>query len=455
MINQQNNLDSFARHWSGKIAFFIALFLVLMVAPGTAENETKDKTDARGHIEIGIDSLERRFIKPEFRFEFLSPIGTLFTEISYNQVSDGKLRGRIDYWVVVGMEKSINKKIKIEARLNHMCRHLTSMDNPRVFDLNEVAARVWLTANNAKLGFGGGGYTGGSSDYKSLLLFNGELTSILGSELSLKCQCKLVDFKEILHDAELSFALNKSTDLFIRNSREYLLKNNTYIGIRLKSQGNVEKYIESLRMSASIYPYYETHKLTAEGEFRLAFFKTPRRRVVVTTRFSAPILKGKEFWSVFFPEKMIYPISLEYQRKISDSLILSWCSRYRLSLPLDKDLEFSASLATGIALKNQWNFDRLDKTIRYDLFAGYNFKHKFEVEAKLGASYRKNDYLAVGANLRAGSNNERRIADLKLFVDYGKNVILRPFVGYETFKYTDYQTVEEFIFGFNLIKWFE
>jgi hypothetical protein len=441
------------RYPSRKIAILIAACLALMVTANPAENDITGKPDARGHVEIGIDSLERRYVKPEFRFEFPLPFALLFSEISYHQISGGKLRGRIDYWVVVGMEKSIGEKFKFEARLNHMCRHLTSQDNPQVFDLNEVVGKVWLVNKNFKLAFGGGGYTGGFADYKSLLLFNGELPSILGSGLSLKCECKLVDFKEILHEAELSFSLSKSTDLFIRNSRHYLLKNNTYIGIRLKSQGKVEKYIESLKMSASIYPNYERHKLSAEGEFRLAFFKTPRRRVTVTTHFIAPISKGKRFWGVFFPEKMVYPISIEYQRKINEALIISWCSRYNLSMPLDRDLEFSASLATGIALKNQWDFDRLHKKIRFDIFAGYNFKHKFETDIKFGMSFWKNEYFTVGSDLRVERNREKRFAHLKLFVEYGKSVILRPFVGFETFTYSQQQPVEEFIFGFHLIKW--
>jgi hypothetical protein len=152
---------------------------------------------------------------------------------------------------------------------------------------------------------------------------------------------------------------------------------------------------------------------------------------------------------------MVYPISLEYQREINRFLILSWRSRYNLNMPLDRDVEFNASLSTGIAIKNQWDFHRLDKKIRFDVFAGYNFKHKFETEAKLGISFRKNEYWAMGSDLRAGRSNEKRFADLKLFVEYGKSIIFRPFVGFETFKYSGKRPVEEFLFGFYLIKWID
>ncbi len=439
-----------------KVTGFLIVYIVLALAVIQANNKTVSKFNARVYVEIGIDSLERRYYKPEFRFNFPLSFATIFSQISYFQLMNGRLQGRIDYWVMFGLEKEFGKQLKFEARLNHMCRHMTSRDNPFIFDLNEVIGKLWVLNKHFKFGFGLGGYTGGSTDYKTLFQLNGELPRILGSEVSFLCELKIVDFKEILHEAELFFSLSKSTDIFIRNSRFYELKNNTYIGLRMKSEGKVEKYIDSLRISTAIHPFYKDHKMSVEGEFRLAFFKSPKTRVVFPVNFNAPILRGESFLGTFFPEKMVYSISMQYERKIKESLFLAWYSRYCVNMPMNKDREFSASLATGIALKNQLDFERLEKKIRYDIFAGYNFKHKFEIDARLGTSFLKIDFLNFGSDFRFSINSKKLYADFKLFVDYGKKVTFRPFIGVQKIEYLNSQhpSINRLSFGFELFRWF-
>ena len=435
---------------------FLIVYIVLALAVVQANKKTVSTFNARVYVEIGIDSLERRYYKPEFRFNFPLSFATIFSEISYFQLMNGRLQGRIDYWVMFGLEKEFGNKFKFEARLNHMCRHITSRDNPFIFDLNEVIGKLWVLNKHFKFGFGLGGYTGGSTDYKTLFQLNGELPCILGSDVSFLCELKIVDFKEILHEAELFFSLSKSTDIFIRNSRFYELKNNTYIGLRMKSEGKVEKYIDSLRISTAIHPFYKDHKMSVEGEFRLVFFKTPRARVIFPVNFNAPILRGEKFLGTFFPEKMVYSISMEYERKIKESLFLAWYSRYCVNMPMDKDLEFSASLATGIALKNQLDFERLEKKIRYDIFVGYNFKHKFEIGARLGTSFLKSGLFTFGSDFRFSRNSEKFYGDFKLFVDYGKRVTFRPFIGVQKIEYLNSHqpSINRFSFGFELFRWF-
>lgn len=439
-----------------KILLSLIAFTAFAIAAVAADMVPASPFNAEVHVEIGIDSLERSYYKPWFRFEFPLAIGTVFSEISYYQVTGGKLQGRIDYWANIGLEKKLNGNLALEIRLNHMCRHLPSTKNPVVFDLNEVTAKLWFLSDHFKIAPGFGTYTGGFADYRNLLQLDGEFPHIFGSEVSFRYQFKWVDFKVLLHEAELFFSLSKSTDLFLRNSRHYELKNRSYFGVRMKSTGEVEKYIDSLRMSADIYPSYKPHKLTVDGEFRLAFFRKPRRRVLVSVRFIAPILRGDAFFTTFFPEEMIYPLSLLYQRKIKESLFIGWYSNYHLSMPLDTDREFSSSWSTGVDLRNQWDFERMEKRVRFDLFAGYNFKYTVEAGAKLGVSFLKVDGLNVGANLGIEYSREQLSADFKLFLDYGRDVTFRPFVGLERHEYLNspQRPTNRFTFGFRFFRWF-
>ena len=119
---------------------------------------------------------------------------------------------------MVGLEKELNQKNRLELRINHMCRHKSLIENPRIFDLNEIMARIWFVNNQYKIGFGGGGYAGGSADYKILLLLNMDFLRIFGSRFSFQGEFKLTDFENIFYEAELGFGLSKSTDIFLRNA---------------------------------------------------------------------------------------------------------------------------------------------------------------------------------------------------------------------------------------------
>ena len=83
--------------------------------------------------------------------------------MTYYQRIEGNLQGKLDYWVMVGLEKKILKKNKFEIRLNHLCRHLSSLKEPKIFDLNEIFARIWMLNKMINLGLGGGSYTDGGS----------------------------------------------------------------------------------------------------------------------------------------------------------------------------------------------------------------------------------------------------------------------------------------------------
>ncbi len=444
------------RYERKKVTAFLVVYIFLSLVEMWADSDGIEKINARVQVEIGIDSREQRYYKPDFTFEWPLSFATFVSQIFYYQIMDGSLQGRIDYWVAIGLEKDFGDNLRFEGRLNHMCRHITSVDSPVILNLNEVVGRLWLLDKNFKLGIGTGTYTGGNAGYKTLLQFNGELPHLFGSELSLQCELKVIDFKEILHEAELYFSLSKSTDIFIKNSRHYELEDNTYIGVRMKSAGTIEKYIDSLNVSTDIYPFYEDHKVAVEGEFKLVFFKTPTRRVIGNVGFTAPVSRGTKFLGDFYPEKMVYLVSMQYLSKIKESLYLGWLSKYSLSMPVDKNERFSASLATGIAMKNQVYFERIEKKLRFDVFGGYNFKHKFETEVKLGVSFVKTDLFNISSDLHFGFNKEKNFADFRLFFEYGRRVTFRPFIGVEriTYLHPRQPTVYKFPFGFELFRWF-
>jgi len=422
-----------------------------------AEKGKFPKIKARGEIEFGIDSWERRYYRPRFRFDFHHSFATYFLDVLFYQQMDGRIQGGIDYWIMLGMQKKIGRADNwIEFRLNHMCRHISSRENSPIFDLNEVLARVWLEKPNYRVGIGGGGYSGGSANYKNLFLFNLEFPGILNSEISLKGEIKLVDFNQVLHEAELSFNLTKSLDLFIRNTRVYELKNTTFMGLRIKSHGKMAQWLDSLKLITGIYPWYGRHKLKVIGKYRFALFKTGKRRLVVSLDFFAPIWRGETFLKTFFPEKMVYPVLVEYERKIKNSLYLTWYGKYRLNLPMDENEEFKADLATGMGLRNQPDFDQIIKKIKYECSLGYNFKHGIEMSAKGGMVFFRSKGFKGGADVTFTLNRKEFFGDFKLFANFGNEVAIRPFVGFEIAEFFNSQRPSEnkFLLGFGLYKWY-
>lgn len=429
----------------------------VFVLPAIAEEtDTNSPINADFNVEFGFGSSEQTYYKPYFRIERPLSFGTIFTEFSYYQVQGGKLQDRIDYWINIGMVKNFTPKLAAEFRLNHMCRHLPSTYNPRVLVFNEVMAKLWLLDDHFKLAAGIGTYTGGSADYKKLLQLDGEFPHVFGSGFSLSCQFKWVDFDELLHEAEVSFSLGKNTELFVRNIRHYELKNSSYAGIRLKSMGEGESYIDSMQIGVDIFPSYKPHKISVDGVFRLVFLQKPQWRVLMSIRFIAPVLRGEKFFSTFFPEEMIYPVFLMYQHKLNDSLFINLYGNYHTNMPMDVEKELKSSWAAGAGVRNQWDFERMEKRFRYDLFAGYNFEDHFEAGGKLGYSFLKMDGLNIGTHAGIEYSRERLTTRFLLFLDYGKDATFRPFIGYERYDYKDssIEAVKRFILGFNFFRWF-
>ena len=153
---------------------------------------------------------------------------------------------------------------------------------------------------------------------------------------------------------------------------------------------------------------------------------------------------------------MIYPVFLVYQHKLNDSLFINLYGNYHTNMPTDVDQELTSSWAMGAGVRNQWDFDRMEKRVRWDLFAGYNFDYNFEAGGKFGYSFLKRDGLNIGTNLSVDYSRERLTTNIKLFLDCGRDATFRPYIGYERYDYKDssIEAVKRFIFGFNFFRWF-
>ena len=433
--------------------FVIGVILGFNCLPG--EEKKVPDFSATGTIEIGMDSLERGFYRPRFRFDFPFRFATLFMDINFYQRMDRMLEGEIDYWVQVGLEKKLGTKWMIECRVNHMCRHKISIKNPRIYDLNEMVAKVWYINSLFKVGAGGGFYAGGRADYNSILILNVECPRLFGSKFSIQGEIKLADLHYTFHEVELYLSLSESSGLFVRNTHHYDLENITYLGFRTKMEAEAAQFIDGIKFIAGVYPFFDDHKAVAVNQFRFSFFRSNGTRFYGSIGFNAPMWRRGPFFGRFLPENMDYLIVLNYEKKIKKSLFLSLYNKLHVNMPLDVDQPYDLDTALGITIKNQPDFEQVKKGIRFEVTGGYNFEHHLETGARLGATFLKKGLIRLGANAGFYWNREILTGDIKLFVDYERGVNLRPFIGFEMVKYDDPENPDEskFIFGIGLYKW--
>ena len=178
-------------------------------------------------------------------------------------------------------------------------------------------------------------------------------------------------------------------------------------------------------------PFDDVSKAEVAGAFKFDFFADDRKRVVAAVDFEAPILKGDGFFAQFWPGKMIYDIALDYERRVGSGLYAAWTTHYRLEQPVDDDLPFAASLFTGLALRNQAEFDELENDFRYELAVGYDFKRGPEFNGRIGMGIWKNDSVKIVGEIRTQGDGKRIRLDSRLLASFGKTVQLRPFIGWK------------------------
>lgn len=410
----------------------LLLFLILLALrplPARAGDDPAPRSRATLTVEYGLDSLERRTYRPVFHFDFPYRGGEWFAEVQYISRMNGALQGTTDYWVEAGLRQALGAALKLELRLNHFCRHETLRDTGYVWNLNELLAGLALERENVSLALRGGPFVGGSEGYRWLLAAGGEWRGALFPGLSLFAELKLVDLSRLYHEAGFFIALSRNVDLFFKNARHYQFPNMSYIGLRYRSGEGDGAPLDTMKLMAGVSPFDKRFKLTVEGEFRLDFFRNDSRRVCVGADFETPILNGDGFFSQFWPARMAYMVSLDYERRIAPRLFVAWVNRYRLALPVDKERPFTASLFTGLALRNQPDFDALERPLRYELAAGYNFKRGVEFDGKLGMEIWGSPSLSVVTEMKAQVDGRRASLDLRLLASTRRRVQVRPYLG--------------------------
>ena len=383
--------------------------------------------------EIGIDSLERRYYRPSFRFSFPVPGAPAWrwnAALMYDQRMNGSLRGATDYWLSTGVERGLGGNWSLEAAVRHMCRHETSRDNPVILDVNEVVGVLRLRERAFELGLGLGGYIGKTGDYRRLATATLVLPGFPADGIALEGEIKWVDFTEWLYEAGFSVALGRNTALFLRGARTYRFPASVYLGFRYTSSPG-GRPLEHFWFAAGAVPFDSRYKLAATGEYRLEVHTRDRSRLFADVGFSSPILAGDSFFAQSRPEKLAYAIKGEYERAIGRALYASWYAAYAADLPADKARRFTGSLATGIELKNQPCFDRLDRGFRFDVAAGWNFKLDEELSVRAGVNTTPEKGVRLGADLGCRMRARGRAGiDVRVFADTGGTVAIRPFAGF-------------------------
>ncbi len=379
-------------------------------------------------VEIGIDSRERRFYRPRFRLDW--PLGktSLFAEIRYDERINGRLQGAIDYWVMAGATRRLAPGLELEGRLNHFCRHQTGLATDYVLNLNELLARLWVGAGSFRLGVGGGGYTGGTDLHRRLLSLAAEASGVLVPELSLATELRWVDGDELLADAEMALALGRGVSLFLRHSRTYGFPALTFIGLRVSAAAGFQPLADRLLLACGVYLDDDRYKIYVQGDYRLKFLEGEGRRFFLHVSFHTPILSDGRFFARFWPDRMLYDVGAEYERRLGRAARLAWYARYALDMPVDKDLPFGASLATGLALRNTADFARLDRRLRLEAHAGVSFRHDYDFGVKLGLNTRPGRRLVWGLDADGRLDGERLALEATLFAEGRGPVRLRPFL---------------------------
>jgi len=414
----------------------VLIFSLRLAFPSFGFSRQKENVRAQAtgdiKVEFGIDSGQRKYYRPQFNLAWPLDSGAntrLVFDLSYYERMNSRLQGAIDYWLAFGLERDLASGLKFEARLNHFCRHLTSLENPYILNLNEIFGRLWLTSPNVQAAFGAGTYAGGSPGFDSLAVFNLNVQGFPSDEVSLESEWKWVNFQDILYEAGLFVSLAKGVDLFFRTAKHYRFPPTSYLGFRFRSEGTNERYLDRFMISTGVYPFYGMHKLTAEGGYRIEFFKSDQRRFMLDVGFQSPILDGDSFFSQFWPDRMLYDVTGEYERTLSPSLRIAWYARTFIDMPADKNQEFRSSLESGLTVRNQPDFDRLDSRLRFEIAAGANFRRGYDLGLKLGINTLRSAAANLGSDFRCRLDGERQMVEWKVFADFGRGIPFRPFIG--------------------------
>ncbi|OGD19845.1 MAG: hypothetical protein A2W03_08120 [Candidatus Aminicenantes bacterium RBG_16_63_16] len=337
---------------------------------------------------------------------------------------------------------------------------MTSTYDPRILDLNEFVGRLRVRDGPLTMGLGFGPYVGGEPGFGELLVVNFNVARFIFPELSLESELKWVNFEKLYHDARLAVGLAKGVEIFLRTAHHYDYPPTTYIGARLGSAESPAHIVDSFAIETGYYPYYDKHKLLVLGGFRLRLLDEPTRRFLVDGDFRTPILAGTALFAESRPDRMLYSVSGQYEKSLPGGLFGAWYARYDVDMPVDEPIRFSSSLATGLVLRNQKDFNRLEKSLRFEVAAGHDFTYDYDVRLRLGAQARPRGLFPVGAEFRVDANSDRQTVEFKAFAAFGKDIEVRPFVGVRKVSYfagpepPEDEFINRVTAGVALYKWF-
>jgi hypothetical protein len=413
-------------------AFFLAALLGLSGWAASAAGQELRASGSKtlAELEIGGDQYERRFFMPHLRFVLPVRSFSYFLDALYFQRTNSRLQGEVDVWLRTGMIVPAGSDIFLEASLNHISRHKTSIFYPRIVDANEALFRFWFKPPGMSLGLGLGGYLPGRVSYEQLTVLNATFPRLFGTEFSLAAELKVAAFEQIFYEVEFSAALSDALELFLRATRHYDYPRTVYLGLRVKTDESDGPLLRHLRFRADVLPFDLIYKLFSALDVRLELSRTSTRRLLLDVRAEVPVFKDESFIGKFPPEWIHYPFQLQYEK----TGVLGWrwyaYCLYDIIMPLDKERGFEASLGLGIGLRNQSHFDRLQHPFRFELASGLNFEHDFDARLKVGVNTtaRPTD---LGAELDVTASPENVFGRLRLFADFGGAVRVRPFVGVE------------------------
>lgn len=431
----------------------ILLLLPLSLWAGSGEEQTARPTSSAS-MEIGIDSLERAFIRPRFRYDFPLSFTNLYLDVDYTQRLNSRLQGEIDFWVRVGSLTKVSEFLALEFSLNHFCRHKTSIDYPRVLDINELLGRIWLRLPVMDLGIGGGTYLGGSDSHTALMTADLDWPSIFATEFFGRAQVKWVDLEQLLYEFELGFALDPSLDFFVRYTRHYDYPETAYLGLRLNSRGKWGEHVDNYHLQGSVVTDDDAHKVLGQYGFKLDLYTTEKRRLLLNLDGRLPIKRGKTFFGTFHPDDVGYRVGLDYEIRLRKDLHAYVYGLYNVRMPVDRAEGFSSSLGLGAGLRNQSYFHKLDRAFRYDVFVGQNFSRSFDMGVRLGLNSLARA-VKWGGNARLEFDPDTTYGRLELFMETGQEVRFRPFAAFEyhDFPHVKDTTSTRFLIGIDLFTW--
>jgi len=443
----------------------LPLFSVISAARavGAPDESPWLKPRAALQMEFGIDSLQRKFYGPTFSFSW--PVrrpgaSRAFLDLSYLQRINGRLQGAIDFWLRAGLETRVSETVSVEVGINHLCRHLTSIFNPEVLNLNELIGRVRVRERGLTLGLGFGPFVGGSPGFREVVVVGFALSGVALPELSLESELKWVDFERLYYQAGVAVGLANGVEVFMRAAREYAFPPAAYLGVRFRSEESVSRPVDSLDVETGYYPYYEKHKILVLGGFRLRLLEEPRRRFFVDVDFRTPLLSGTSLFAQSWPDRMLYDIEAQYEKPMTGGLFAAWYVRYGVDMPIDKPLRFRSSLSTGLTLRNQRDFNRLEKSLRFEIAGGYDFTFDYDLRIRLGAQVRPRRLFPMGTEFRVDASSALRTVEFKVFAALGNDIEVRPFVGIRKISYLagpsppPDRLLNRLTTGVTLYKWF-